>query len=89
MFKKFSEFPPIFELSNTVEKIRNSILKNQNWNQEDIKNYNDFISGLKFIKSIIVRNISDIIINRYINIFITFEVKHIGRLIIKQISRML
>jgi DNA-binding HxlR family transcriptional regulator len=80
--KKYSEY---IELASKPENIRNNILKSQHWNEEDIKNYNDFIAGLKFIRSVIIKNLSDIIINRYINIFVTFKVKDIGKLVIKKI----
>ena len=80
--EKFSYYR---ELSNKPNEIRNNILKTRNWSQQDIENFNDSRAGIYIIKSEIVRNITDIIVNRYVTIFLEFDVKNIGRLIIKKI----
>jgi len=80
--QKFSEYN---ELGKKPEIIRINILKAKNWSQQDIENFNDFIIGISFIKSEIVRRITDIIVNRYVAIFLEFDIKNIGRLIIKKI----
>jgi DNA-binding HxlR family transcriptional regulator len=80
--QKFSEYE---DLARKPEKIRNNILKAKNWSHQDIENFNDFRTGIYFIKSEIVRRITDIIVNRYVAIFLEFDIKDIGRLIIKKI----
>jgi DNA-binding HxlR family transcriptional regulator len=82
LIEKFSYYQ---KLANKPEEIRNNILKTKNWSQKDIQNFYDFISGIYIIKGEIVRSVTDIIVNRYVAIFLEFELKDIGRLIIKKI----
>lgn len=89
MFEKISKFPPIFQGSNTVEKynlIRDD-LKAKNWKEEDIYIYIDFITGTNFFKTSIIRNISDIITNRCLNLFISYTIGEIGKSILKHITQ--
>ena len=89
LIEKTSDIQPnIPSGANTVEDdnlIRDD-LKVKDWKEEDVDNYMDFITGVNFYKTCIIKNISEIITNRCLNLFINYNVGEIGISILKHIT---
>lgn len=88
MFEKFSNIQHGISNGLSLDNY-NSIrddLKAKNWKKEDIDNYIDFITGVNFYKTSVIKNISEIITNRCLNLFINYTVGGIGSSILKHIT---
>lgn len=88
LFEKLSHLPPIPKGHNTIDNYNmiKDDLKAKNWKEEDIDNYIDIIAGVNFYKTCVIRNISDIVTNRCLKLFINYKVGEIGRSILKHIT---